>query len=134
MGDIVRHYYERKCRAELREGPPAFLASRPVSIAALLAEEREASAEAFAATRGGGFGASRAHHAAAASHGAARLVSPAHMQVLGPTGHPAFLLGPRQRPAVWQAVGEIVTASSGSVVNGVYCGPASALTLQGGLG
>eukprot|EP00967_Tisochrysis_lutea_P134113 scaffold236401_cov29-Tisochrysis_lutea.AAC.3 len=121
VGDIVRRYYERKCRTDLHVGPAPFLGARPISILRLLADEREAKARKLAAQRPSTFN-QHSNQAAAAMA----------MAVL--KGDNAKNGGPGRPPTVWPTVGEIVTRSTGILVSGVYCGPASSLTLRAAMG
>lgn len=127
VGAAVRRYYERKCRTDLCQGPPAMLSARPVSILSLLADEIEANASSLASQRASAL----THHSQHAA--AAVAIATAARAGGGMAGH-VGREPPGQRTTVWQSVGEIVSHSTGIMVSPVYCGHASSFTLQATLG
>jgi len=120
MADIVRRYYERKCRTEVRRGElPCFLSATPISARRALREEREAAALLAVQQRPAIFPPPQRH----AMHHLGRMAPSPWNPIVGPGG---FVL---HRPAVWQTAGEIVPHPTGPLVNGIYCAPASAVLL-----
>jgi hypothetical protein len=123
----VRRYYERKCRTDLCQGPPALLSARPISILSLLADEMEANNSSLASQRASAL----THYSQQAA--AAMAIAAAARAGGGMAGH-AGREPPGHRMTVWQAAGEIVSVSTGIMVSPVYCGHASSFTLQAALG